>query len=560
MPVRIALVALFGLALCAWLFHRTPAEYGGHDMASPAPLVASPSKADVELSSVETPSPRKEVSSTSTPPGPSPTALGAEPDRADEAAVEEEPPFDVPEGTVLMGRILGPNGESIDEAEIVLQVQGQSLDAAVLPDAFGRWALNMFPGEVGVFARHPEIGRSEEHVATLVEGEATDIGILTLRVRAQLRGRIQLSDGTPLPGVRIKALGVDHSPDGGSAQAVVRSDDEGSFTFKGLAQGSFALSADGGGDLPPIGISTFHTGDREAVLSVHAVLLRISLPKEAGEIVRMHSWSLRSTPHDEDHAGDFVSMSKSRSSGVAHWDHVVPGRVRIQVEGTDSAGRRYSRAMEAPHPSGLVEFILDPVNTRTGEALLTIAQGDPLKASEIRLGIISCNDAHISGTKRAVTPSSDLIQRITLSALPPGSYRFMLRAHPRTWAILREPTCEFELAEGATEEILIESVPCGKVHLTTALAQSGGPQEVRAQLFRAGASKVTPCSWKSDMEGRSTRGTRVLTNGVRGESELLPVGTYRLRLEADGLEPFEQEVVVLHRESTKVHVTLSPAP
>lgn len=96
---------------------------------------------------------------------------------------------------------------------------------------------------------------------------------------------------------------------------------------------------------------------------------------------------------------------------------------------------------------------------------------------------------------------------------------------------------------------------CGRL---ARLDRGGSPAEVSAQICRLESSEWRSCEWRTKTGGSTRTGGSVFTDGGASKSEPLPLGTYRLRLSAEGLETAETDVTILHQETTEIDLTLSP--
>ncbi|QDV08434.1 hypothetical protein Poly30_39770 [Planctomycetes bacterium Poly30] len=264
------------------------------------------------------------------------------------ASESEEEPFVIPSGTVLMGRVVGSSGEPVDQASLYLHVTPSMVaDWELTLDGSGRFALKIGPpGKIEFHVGHPEFGRSEDQIAWLEEGEATDAGTLLLLGSGSIRGRVQLTDGTPVPGVQMRAKGLGLGDPGGFVEGEATSDAAGNFHFQGLAEGLFELTARGREEFDSIGTKSFRTGETAAVLTLDAALIRLSLPEVNGEPVPIRWISLNRPSDGLPAARDFSgASSKTLGRSTLHYDLLLPAGQRVQVEAKDEAGHRFASVL-----------------------------------------------------------------------------------------------------------------------------------------------------------------------------------------------------------------------
>lgn len=170
-------------------------------------------------------------------------------DRRDVGKVVLEP------GGLLLGRLLGPQGQPVAGAEVRTKGPrtsgGQAVDL-VETDGEGRFALGAWgPGQARL-----EI-TPEDHEELLVPdvavapGRVVDLGVLYLRSGGRIEGVLVTPEGDPVLGQKVWAFATDawsRSADGtaeshGQTQVETTTDDEGRFVVGGLAEGVFELIA-----------------------------------------------------------------------------------------------------------------------------------------------------------------------------------------------------------------------------------------------------------------------------------------------------------------------------
>jgi hypothetical protein len=155
----------------------------------------------------------------------------------------------VTDGATVRGRLMA-NGKPVPNAELVLtthsRISGTTFqDIRIGTNQNGEFVITNVPaGRVWdlvptMDSLAPQnLAARLTHVATKDDGQDLDIGVIEAFPSHTLKGRVQLSDGSPIPaGMRIN-LSASRAPD---RQSLLLPPD-GAFEFKGLAKGVYVLS------------------------------------------------------------------------------------------------------------------------------------------------------------------------------------------------------------------------------------------------------------------------------------------------------------------------------
>ena len=155
----------------------------------------------------------------------------------------------VTDGATIRGRLVN-NGKPVPSVQLGLSTHSR-ISGAVFDDIRigtndkGEFAItNVPPGRVwDLYANMDSLASKGlaadvTHVATSDDGQEINVGTITAAVGHTLRGKIVLSDGSPIPPDMRISLFRDHVPD---RQSIVLPPD-GAFTFTGVAKGVYTVS------------------------------------------------------------------------------------------------------------------------------------------------------------------------------------------------------------------------------------------------------------------------------------------------------------------------------
>ena len=156
----------------------------------------------------------------------------------------------VTEGATVRGRLLGPDGKPVANAEVGISTHSRN-SGSTLPEVRigtredGTFAITNVPaGRMwNLYARMDSIAARGMASAMLPcetkdDGQEVDLGDIRLLPAYTLRGRVVLTDGKPIPPDNRVTLGADWGTDAQMTSLVT----DGTFEFKGLARGVYSLA------------------------------------------------------------------------------------------------------------------------------------------------------------------------------------------------------------------------------------------------------------------------------------------------------------------------------
>ena len=167
------------------------------------------------------------------------------------SAIRIEPGQDVElelrfeEAALVTGRVVGPDGEPIEGAqvEIAVAAEGTSANAGGLSDFDGHFVarLQMAPGRATIVARYP--GLLDAVLDTELEPGNNDV-LLELGRGLEIRGTVVDDSGRPVSGAVVKWWLVDPRHSLFSARPTMPGTDElGRFVVSGLREGTYQIAA-----------------------------------------------------------------------------------------------------------------------------------------------------------------------------------------------------------------------------------------------------------------------------------------------------------------------------
>jgi protocatechuate 3,4-dioxygenase beta subunit len=179
------------------------------------------------------------------------TARGMAPKLFTEMTGKDRKTMAISEGATVRGRLVGPDGKPVSNAEIGLLTHSR-WSGTTLPEVQigtqedGSFAItnvpagriwNLYPKMESLAARNLAGGSTA--VETLDDGQVVNIGDIVVTPSYSLRGKVVLADGNPIPPNMHVSIGGDF---GGDIQMAEIGPD-GSFQFHGLARGVYDVSA-----------------------------------------------------------------------------------------------------------------------------------------------------------------------------------------------------------------------------------------------------------------------------------------------------------------------------
>ena len=476
---------------------------------------------------------------------------------------EALPPLVIPEGTVLIGRLLDRQGAPVEEANLRLRRSGVDLtiDSDVFADAEGRFVcpLKGVSGDVTLTASASGIGQSADLAIFLPEGRATDVGDLRLEGDGVIRGHLRFPDGSACPGVYLTANAVDSLTAPGLKSSAVTTADDGSFGMTALAQGRFRFDAARDGTLPLVGSDVLQVGVEDAELIVHAALLVATCVNESGEEVPLTAYELSDVVDtDLGRKGPTGSTSSSFSTAQESIELMIPidESFLLEAYGEDRASYlAYLQHGTLSPGIHAIELRRDPPTL--GGLRLTSSPGSLPEGARATIDKIERDGFKVMGTILSGRAEPGALQ-LEMRGLVPGAYSVVAKIENGDWTAFKEPAHGFDLAAGETEEIHLETWEGGKLELTVQHQLSSDPPKMsaRVQIRRAGEAGWYDAPFLSKRGRSRVRGANVWIDGTLATSNVLQPGSYDLKVEAEGFRTEERRVTVPLRAAVAVDIAL----
>ncbi|MDP6763716.1 MAG: hypothetical protein QF860_12725 [Planctomycetota bacterium] len=500
-------------------------------------------------------------------------------------------------GEPLTGRLVDATGAPVAGGTVSLLIADR------LSTGRGSWALHSTPTFADGSFSLPRAASGELRLHAAKEGLGTawsetggrsELGDLRLSGGPPLAGVVRRPDGSPVRHLVLEvtprkgreadrartveewlAERFDHERGDGLLAATTLTDRHGRFRVGGLRPGPYLLRARRGGPSLTGGAVACSTGDEDLELSCNARSLRLSVVDETGaplEDVRVLATVWGGEPAQTiEAAGD--------AEGIALDLPEACERLGLFVTGP---GRR-PWAAEVPIAPGarLVEreAVLPPAEP-PGRLALAVHVPEGLPSSVYRVAV------------RPATISRPTVRFVLDTAatgepeeLEPGSYRVDLLPRGGPGAVeYHRPLNDLGpvvVSAGETARLDVQALCGGRIDLSLptatrpdARALGLGPERTRAEreatLASLAVDRGARVWWASagseqwrplelSVTGARWRARRswLLPGLERGTSALLDAGTVRLRVEAEGCETFETELVVEAGRNVSLAPTLS---
>ncbi|QDV06087.1 hypothetical protein Poly30_15910 [Planctomycetes bacterium Poly30] len=491
------------------------------------------------------------------PPESKPIPDGA-PVGSDFTAVEESP-LAVPEGTVVIGRLRGGDGEPVEGGELEMKAQGRAQVKQLRTDPSGRFAVAVgVHGDVTLAASAKGVGRSMDLAVFLPEGQATDVGELRLVGAEVIRGHVRFPNGEPLPGIYLNARAADPLAAPGLRLASAESNADGSFEMTALAPGLFDFEAAGDEGLPILGESSIRAGEERAVLTVDVALLTVSCVNDAGETVPMKGLELSNVldgePGEDD---DIGSTRRGWSTGKKSFELFVQPQRSYMIQAHDAELRFYFAYLEGDLTAGTHEVALRPDPPTLGAIKVSVPSGSLDGEARISLVQIQRDGQDVQGTL-LVGEGEPGAAFLEMRGLVPGTYALTAAVTGSDWIALKDPERTFELSPGASEEFRMETYTGGRVELVVEHEGSVRDEKTRAavQIRRAGDPEWSEARLHSKRGRGNVFGSRIWIDGTVARSVVLEPGSYSLRVDAKGYLASEVDVTIEPRAATPLNLTL----
>lgn len=279
----------------------------------------------------------------------------------------------------LVGRVVDSNQRPVSGAEVYaasgVARDDWPLDAPAwktreqeirfaTTDEYGAFRVTgLRPGPIRLSVRRAGFALFERHDVPLASGGETDVGELTLRRGAQLRGRLSAADGRPISGAVLTFLRPETSLSFASSRTgapVGHTQRDGSFEIRELEPGPFVLAVEAPGQAP---------------FRIEGVLRDTNEPLDLGHRrLPAPAWITGSAqPIRPGRLGDLVV-------------HAMPTRAAQYVRRPDGTRGRRSLDVEGALEQRLQadgSFTLDHLLPDTSYTLRLLDEGDPLRVRDV---------------------------------------------------------------------------------------------------------------------------------------------------------------------------------
>lgn len=326
----------------------------------------------------------------------------------------------------LAGRVVTRSGAAVAGAAVESRGEAESSASAVAHSGEdGRFVLSALPmgTKVMLQASHPRFATRESGPIEVTRGAALEI---VLEPGAVVRGRVEATDGRPLPGATVRARLDEGLPSGGDddlrrqpREAEAHSDERGDFELTGLPAGSLTLEATAVGyrTARRIGVQVEPGAETPETLFTLApaagVRGRVLLP-EGGPASGARVTAVLG---DQQSAGDDVASTVADDDGAFELAGLPIGEALILAErdGYAAAGA----AVDLRSGDQRIELTLRPGLTLAGQ--VTDGRGEPVSGALVEVAGAPPFPARSSGTSR---PDGSF----HLGGLIPGSHRLTVSA------------------------------------------------------------------------------------------------------------------------------------
>ncbi|QDU66613.1 carboxypeptidase-like regulatory domain-containing protein [Engelhardtia mirabilis] len=465
-------------------------------------------------------------------------------------------------GATLVGRLFDGAGEPLGNGRAHLEPLATGGDDhdfnlpclrdgsfAVAPPALGEFELLVSKTGLGTSPLVP---------IRIEAGELIDLGDLAILGSGVLEGRAQFPDGSPVPGLSIRAMpSTGQAPGGqGFTRGQVGTQASGAFSIAGLAPGLYDLEASPHTHVAVQRMERVVAPSRNLVVTCEGWLVEITALDDGGQVVAMDELEIGAIDHA---AAGFGAISKRLGSATSH-TALLP-RTALLLRAKDTRGRVFVHRLAADLPSGhhTVELRTDDPTLASVRVRVT---GEGLVGEE-RLSVMLLPRGEGSIATEAGSPgASELI----VQGLTPGTYYVRSSVLDARFSVADAEPGQIEVRAGEQATIDVPTSHGGRLEFVVRLADAGDDSSqaaslpVEIHLRGAGEPDWTrsAAEWANAWGGVTTSmsGRLVAPFGLG----LMLVGDYEVKLEVEG---YRSEIVagrVLAGQVTPVAVDLVRAP
>jgi len=364
-------------------------------------------------------------------------------------------------GATVSGRVLGPDGEPLAGAEVVLRAQELERtspvpveDLVATCDAAGAFRVGGLAGGDWLVLPRRSGSWAPETPRLSLGGRETRGGLLLRLVPGQrIAGQVVWSDGTPAADARVELVplaleapagpgppgsaGADDRPAPASSPYVqppapMRSDAEGRYAFEGVAPGRWTVAAGGLRAAAPGQLERGVAKPQVAAAGAQEVVLLLEPLLPLAGVVRtepggpLRSFELIATPAGDGTAEPFAARVES-ADGSFRARAFEPGswHVTILADGTvrpEPLVVRLPREADAPP----LEFVLSPAAEVAGSVVGP--DGEPVAGAEVRALAGDAARGYRAWSTAQARGFADALGRYALPGLTPGDFQLVASA------------------------------------------------------------------------------------------------------------------------------------
>ncbi|QDU66612.1 carboxypeptidase-like regulatory domain-containing protein [Engelhardtia mirabilis] len=470
-------------------------------------------------------------------------------------------------GATVVGRMVDVGGAPLGGGWVRFDPIGEDRDPIfrqVIMPRDGYFAVQApDPGGYQVSAELIGLGTSAQVRVRIDSSAESDVGTLTLVGPGSIAGRTVFPSGEPVPGfgLRLEAIGAQGL---GFRSAVVETDEEGGFVFKGLAQGRYDLT--GQDPSVPVDAPIASTGMGDVEVVVDAWLLTIGALDEADRPALLAK--LEAVPRSTVDAAPstalelpFLARSQLFSTPVVQTEQLV-ARLPLKFTAEDEAGAHYFGQVDVDLLPGRHGVVLRPWDPSL--ASLRVRVG----GSGVPEGVaISASLQPLAEGAFTWGASDEGQSEFMLSGLTPGRYLANFSVSGDDMLLLEGSGVELELTAGSEQTVDIAIVAGGQLEFEFAVA--GLDDQAALGLERSAVGRIRAAGeleWQPLLLNlvRDDGGVSVVAKARLGQRYerygVLRAGSYELEVEATGFTRHNRQLTVIPGETNVVRVELVQEP
>ena len=492
-------------------------------------------------------------------------------DWANEDVAEARLDFILKEGACLRGRVLDEQGNP-HSAAVWYRYKGTDMTRIAAADWSGWYEMEILEkGDCLIYAVQEGRGISKCFTLPLDPSEDSLAPDLVIRGSAELAGTAIYPDGKPVEDFKLVAFTGERGsrrvpdrlddPDSANFENLTRgcvsTDDQGRFTFSGLAWGSYHITGSRGrkkaGERGTYG--PFEAGERNATVVLDIYRMRIRAVDQEGRPVPRTEYTVllrRNGRWQPRFKGILTEYDAER------FFDVNPGeRYWVQASVAESHRAEAFVNIEEGIHEAVVDLVLKPPK-KTGSLLIAVidSEGRPVRPFH---GCIKARDSDVI-IKRINDAEAGDGQPITL---PEGDYRVEIDAGEFFMSTYYPMKQEVSLVAGRTEELTLTARQGGMIRFRFEVPPDRAAKEI--ELGEKGLFEIRPLDNRETIDISTfvvllENGSLHLSGSITPDhsplSPLLEPGAYSVFFKVEGYLPVEKSVFVSEGEVKDLDVLL----